>query len=123
SSPARVAPNTSNRTLNAESGGGTTKLALVERGNVIATRAVHVGGRLLVIDEARRIVRLDPAGRHLAAQAGFRWSRGDVADAAAMERVAEWMAEAILASVSERSFPAEVHSLFLTEPLLRLDGI
>jgi len=70
------------------SAAGTTKLALVERGKVIATAAVHVGGRLLVIDEARRIVRLDPAGRHLAAQAGFRWSRGDVADAAAMERVA-----------------------------------
>src|SRR5256885_12892276 len=42
--------------------------------------SVHVGGRLLVIDEARRIVRLDPAGRRLAAQAGFHWSRGDETD-------------------------------------------
>ncbi|TMH19071.1 MAG: recombinase, partial [Betaproteobacteria bacterium] len=123
SGAARVSHDSGKRILNVDIGGGTTKLALVERGKVIATAAVHVGGRLLVIDEARRIVRLDPAGRHLAAQAGFRWSRGDVADAAAMERVAEWMAEAILASVSERSFPAEVQSLFLTEPLPRLDGI
>jgi len=83
-----------------------------ERGKVIATAAVHVGGRLLVIDEGRRIVRLDPAGRHLAAQAGFNWSRGDVADAASMERVAEWMAEAVLASVSERPLTAEVQTLF-----------
>jgi len=81
-----------------------------------------VGGRLLVIDEGRRIVRLDPAGRRLAAQAGFDWSRGDVADAAAMERVAEWMAEAVLASVSERP-PVEVQRLFLTEPLPGLGGI
>jgi len=100
------------RILNVDIGGGTTKLALVERGKVIATAALHVGGRLLVIDEGRRIVRLDPAGRHLAAQAGFHWSRGDVADAAAMERVAEWMADAVLASVSERPFPAAVQNLF-----------
>src|SRR5258708_26132932 len=40
-----------------------------------------------------------------------------------MERVAEWMAEAVLASVSERPFPAEVQSLFLTEPLPGLEGI
>jgi ethanolamine utilization protein EutA len=40
-----------------------------------------------------------------------------------MERVAEWMAEAVLASVSERPFPAEVQSLFLTEPLPGMEGI
>jgi len=123
SGAARVSHDSGKRILNVDIGGGTTKLALVERGKVIATAAVHVGGRLLVIDEKRRIVRLDPAGRHLAAQAGFHWSRGDVADAAAMERVAEWMAEAVLASVSERPFPAEVQSLFLTEPLPGLEGI
>jgi len=47
----------------------------------------------------------------------------DVAEAVAMERVAEWMADAVLASVSERPFPAEVQSLFLTEPLPGLDGV
>src|SRR6266853_629293 len=123
SGAARVSRDSGKRILNVDIGGGTTKLALVEHGKVIATAALHVGGRLLVIDEGRRIVRLDPAGRHLAAQAGFHWSRGDVADAAAMERVAEWMADAVLASVSERPFPAEVQSLFLTEPLPGLEGI
>jgi ethanolamine utilization protein EutA len=123
SGAARVSHDSGKRILNVDIGGGTTKLALVERGKVIATAAVHVGGRLLVIDEGRRIVRLDPAGRRLAAQAGFDWSRGDVADSASMERVAEWMAEAVLASVSERPFPAEVQSLFLTEPLPGMEGI
>src|SRR5207247_2061219 len=58
-----------------------------------------------------------------AAQAGFHWTRGDIADVAAMERVAEWMAEAVLASVSERPFATEVQSLFLTEPLPGMEGI
>jgi len=117
SGAARVSHDTGKRILNIDIGGGTTKLALVEQGKVIATAAVHVGGRLLVTDEHRRIVRLDPAGRRLAAYAGFHWNRGDVVDAAALERVAEWMADAVLLSVSARPIPSEVSGLFLTEPL------
>ena len=123
SGAARVSHDSGKRILNIDIGGGTTKLAIVERGKVIATAAVHVGGRLQVIDENRRIVRLDPAGRHLAAKAGFHWNRGDVAEAAAMERVAEWMAEAVLASVSVRPMPADIEELYLTEPLPRPGGI
>ena len=126
SGAARVSHDSGKRILNIDIGGGTTKLAIVERGKVIATAAVHVGGRLQVIDENRRIVRLDPAGRHLANKAGFHWNRGDVAEAAAMERVAEWMAEAVLASVSVRPMPADVEELYLTEPLPdpgNIDGV
>ena len=123
SGAARVSHDSAKRILNVDIGGGTTKLALVERGNVMATAALHVGGRLMVVDEAKRIVRLDPAGKRLAAMAGFRWSRGDVVDAAAMERVAERMADAILASVSARPMPEEVRGLFLTELLPGVDGV
>jgi ethanolamine utilization protein EutA len=123
SGAARVSHDTGKRILNIDIGGGTTKLALVERGAAIATAALHVGGRLMVVDPAKRIVRLDPAGQHLAAMAGFRWSRGDVVDAAAMERVAEQMAEAILASVAARPMPGDVRGLFLTGELGPLDGV
>jgi ethanolamine utilization protein EutA len=123
SGAARVSHESAKRILNIDIGGGTTKLALVEHGKVTATAALHVGGRLLVVDEAKRIVRLDPAGKHLAAMAGFRWSRGDAVDAAAMERVAERMAGAILASVAARPLPADVQGLFLTELLPDLDGV
>src|SRR6202043_196569 len=51
------------RILNIDIGGGTTKCAVVENGKVLATAAVHVGGRLQVVDAAGRIVRLDPAGK------------------------------------------------------------
>ena len=123
SGAARVSHDSAKRILNVDIGGGTTKLALVERGNVMATAALHVGGRLMVVDEAKRIVRLDPAGKRLAAMAGFHWSRGDVVDAAAMERVADRMADAILASVSARPMPDEIRGLFLTELLPGVDGV
>jgi ethanolamine utilization protein EutA len=123
SGAARVSHDTGKRILNIDIGGGTTKLALVERGAAIATAALHVGGRLMVVDEAKRIVRLDPAGKRLAAMAGLHWSRGDVVDAAAMERVAERMADAILVSVAVRPMPGDVGELFLTGQLGLLDGV
>ena len=78
SGASKVSHDEGKRILNIDIGGGTTKLAVVENGNVIATAAVHIGGRLQVVDEIGRIVRLDPAGRYHARQAGFSWSRGDV---------------------------------------------
>jgi ethanolamine utilization protein EutA (predicted chaperonin) len=123
SGAARISHDSNKRILNVDIGGGTTKLAIVERGEVTATAAVHVGGRLQVIDETGHITRLDPAGRRLASLAGVRWSRGDVAEPADMERVAQWMADAILAVISARPFPAEVKDLFLTEPLPDLSGV
>jgi len=117
SGAARVSYDTGKRILNIDIGGGTTKLAVVDCGKVTGTAALHVGGRLAVFDDARRLVRLDPAGKHLAALAALRWSRGDLVDAGSIEKVAERMAGAILASVTERPMPEDVRRLFLTEPL------
>jgi ethanolamine utilization protein EutA len=125
SGAARVSADSGKCVLNIDIGGGTTKLALVERGKVTATAALHVGGRLLVAD-AGRVARLDPAGKRLAELAGFRWERGGAIAPAGMERVAERAAEAILASVAASPMPAEVRGLFLTEPLAnlaRVDGV
>src|SRR5689334_20298176 len=63
--------------LNIDIGGGTTKLALVENGNVAHTAALHIGGRLAVFDEDGRITRLDPAGQRLAQLAGCDWKLAD----------------------------------------------
>ena len=71
------------RILNIDIGGGTTKLAMVEKGFVIATAAVHIGGRLQVVDEKGNIVRLDPAGRYHARAGRLRLAKGDVIDAEA----------------------------------------
>ena len=67
--PAPRAPRIENgqRILNVDIGGGTTKLALVEGGRVTATAALHVGGRLQVVDAAAdrppRSGRAIPRGR------------------------------------------------------------
>ena len=119
----RLSAETGKRLLNIDIGGGTTKLALIEAGRLVGTAALHVGGRLQVIDARQRIVRLDPAGQHLARRAGFSWGLGDVAEPAALDALAESMAAAVLCAVRESSPPADVADLYLTERLGELGAL
>jgi ethanolamine utilization protein EutA len=117
SGAARVSADAGQRLLNVDIGGGTTKLAIIESGRVVATAAFHVGGRLQVVDGKQRIVRLDPAGRRLAARAGFSWSVGDVIDPAELDVLAESMAAAWVCAVRDVDPPAEIQDLYLTDRL------
>ncbi|HSE01315.1 MAG TPA: ethanolamine ammonia-lyase reactivating factor EutA [Burkholderiales bacterium] len=126
SGAAGVSHDQGKRILNVDIGGGTTKLAVVAGGKIEAMAAVHIGGRLQVVDESERIVRLDPAGRYHAAQAGYTWKIGDRAARADMARVAEWMADALIAAISKRPLPHAVEHLYLTDPIAelgRIDGV
>jgi ethanolamine utilization protein EutA len=123
SGAAKAAYERAARVLNIDVGGATTKLALIERGKVLATAALHLGGRLLVTDAHGRIVRLDPAGRYLAAQAGFDWSPGDRAGEADVARVVDWMADALVRALTTRAAPAPIETLWLTDPLSDLRAI
>ena len=126
SGAARISHDEDKRVLNIDIGGGTTKLAVVEKGYVIATAAIHIGGRLQVVDEQGTIVRLDPAGRYHARQAGFSWQKGDKIDRAELDKVAESMADALVAALTERPLPHAVEHLYLTDPIAdfgRIDAI
>src|SRR5215472_10929399 len=91
------------RILNVDIGGGTTKLGIVENGDVTATAALHIGGRLQVVDDIGRIVRLDPAGKFHARQGGFYWSRGDVISPPQLDKVAESMADLLVAALASEA--------------------
>jgi len=116
----------SKRILNVDIGGGTTKLGIVENGDVTATAALHIGGRLQVVDDIGRLTRLDPAGKFHARQAGFFWSRGDVLSPAQLDKVAASMADLLMAALTQRPLPHAVEHLYLTDPIVdfgRIDGI
>ncbi|HET9822222.1 MAG TPA: ethanolamine ammonia-lyase reactivating factor EutA, partial [Burkholderiaceae bacterium] len=114
------------RLLNVDIGGGTTKLGLVERGELRGTAAVHIGGRLVVVDAEGRLVRLDPAGREHARRAGFDWQLGQRVTRAQLARVAQGMADALMRVLAGRPSAADLRELMLTDPiedLGALDGL
>ncbi len=102
------------RILNVDIGGGTTKLALVENGHVRWTAALHVGGRLIAT-EAGRVSRIDPAGRHHAAAAGYPLAMGDPAPPEAMRAIATRMVDCLQGALTG-PLTEELAALFLTEP-------
>jgi ethanolamine utilization protein EutA (predicted chaperonin) len=116
SGAAKVSHDLGSRILNIDVGGGTTKLAIVEGGKIVATAAIHIGGRLQVVDAANRIVRLDPAGAEHAKAAGLDWKLGDVVSPADMDRVAETMADALL-SFGQFHLTGPIHDFG------RIDGV
>ena len=105
------------RILNIDIGGGTTKLGLVDNGELKATAAVHLGGRLLVVDDEGRIVRLDPAGRGHARRAGFDWQLGSVVSRVELAEVAASMADALIRIVTQQLTESDLVHLLLTDPL------
>jgi ethanolamine utilization protein EutA len=110
------------RILNVDIGGGTTKLALIECGRVLATAAFHVGGRLIAVDGGR-VSRIEPGGRMHAAAAGFDLDLGDPAGPHVLDGIASAMADLVVAAV--RGEPSADH-LYLTDRIAdlgRIDGV
>jgi ethanolamine utilization protein EutA len=81
--------------LHVDVGGGTSKLALVRDGAVLATAALACGGRLVTVDQARRAVRVEGAALRLARRSGIGLAVGDPVDAV---RLAAAMTAAIAAA-------------------------
>ena len=116
----------SERILNIDMGGGTTKLSVIDKGKVLSTAAIHVGARLLAVDANARIERLDPAGQTHAARAGLAWRVGDAVTGAELDIVAESMANDLVAVLTNPTPPPDVMELYLTDPiseLARIDSV
>ncbi|MFN3145029.1 MAG: ethanolamine ammonia-lyase reactivating factor EutA [Paracoccaceae bacterium] len=102
------------RILNIDIGGGTTKLALCDRGEVIWTAALHAGGRLVAAEDGH-VSRIEPTGRHFAEAVGLHPAVGDAIGADQMGRIAAHVASLILRAVTERPLARDVADLFLTD--------
>lgn len=111
------------RILNIDIGGGTTKLSVIDQGKVLSTAAIHIGGRLLAINPAGVIERLDPAGATHAARAGFGWKVGDTPGEQELRRVAESMADDLVAALTGGLSAPDSEDLYLTDPIGQLGRI
>jgi ethanolamine utilization protein EutA len=103
--------------MNIDVGGGTAKIAVCADGKVIDATALDVGARLVVLDEARRIVRLEEAGRRFGAELGLKLEPGTALAEDAARALAARMADSVFDAMrggSPRAGGAD---------LLRLDAL
>ena len=103
--------------LNVDIGGGTTKFALLQNGEVRATCAVAVGGRLVVQDAQGRLTRLDESARQTAESLGVTLRLGEKPAAQETARIVEALAEVVIACIFGERPSGLGKTLLLTEPL------
>lgn len=107
----------SNRVMNVDIGGGTSKIAVCEAGSVIDMTAIDVGARIVSFDREGRVTRIEEAGKRFAAEVGASLSIGMPADATVLDRMVERMADRLFEAMRSASLSAE------TAALLRLEAM
>jgi ethanolamine utilization protein EutA (predicted chaperonin) len=101
--------------LNVDIGGGTTKLALIENGRILATCAIAVGGRLIVEDETAGLTRIEPPVEAVAKTLGIELKPGKPLAAEDRKRIATRMARMVMGLIDLRQPNELARSLLVTE--------
>jgi ethanolamine utilization protein EutA len=105
--------------LHVDIGGGTTKLALIDRGEIKSVAALAVGGRLLATDETGAWTRIDDSARLVARDLGIAAAPDRMADESARRAIAGRLAGLVVDQIVGAPLDDLGRALELTEPLER----
>jgi ethanolamine utilization protein EutA len=105
--------------LHVDIGGGTTKLALIDKGVILGVAAFAVGGRLLAADEAGAWTRVDDSARLVATELGLATDPATLADGAVRGRIAQRLAAIAADYILDAPRDSLGRTLLLTEELPR----
>lgn len=105
--------------LHVDVGGGTTKLALIDRGEIVSVAAFAVGGRVLAQDAEGAWSHIDDSARQVALALGIEPCAGKFADESARLAVAGRLGTLLVDQICGGAIDALGRSLELTEPLSR----
>ena len=103
--------------LNVDIGGGTTKLAFVQGGQVVAQSAVAVGGRLVAFDQEGELVRIEQPALEIAEACGVPLESGRKLDPRERTKLTQTMADVLISAVHLRPWHGLAKNLALTRPL------
>jgi ethanolamine utilization protein EutA len=103
--------------LHVDIGGGTTKLALIDRGEIVGLCAFAVGGRLAATDASGAWTRIDDAARRVAEDLHIDLSPNTLAEPAIRQKIARRLAAVAVAFMTGAPLDRLARDLLLTEPL------
>jgi len=109
--------------LNVDMGGGTTKFALIDHGEVLETSAISVGARLIAFDADSVLTRIEDPSRVILGPDADVGQVGGKVDEATKEALAERMVDALLDVILAQPPSDLTRALMITEPLSGHTGI
>jgi ethanolamine utilization protein EutA len=105
--------------LHVDVGGGTTKLALIDRGTIVGLCAFAVGGRLIARDTEGAWTRIDQSAQLVADDLGLKISPQALADESLRRSIAQRLAAVAADVIGGGALDPLGQSLLVTEPLPR----
>ncbi|MGE3644008.1 MAG: ethanolamine ammonia-lyase reactivating factor EutA [Beijerinckiaceae bacterium] len=106
-----------NRVMNIDIGGGTSKVAVCEGGEVVEMTAVDIGARIVSFDASGKVERLEEAGKRFAEEAGFTLELGGTISEAQRAAMVEKMAARLFEAISVADLSPETAALLRLDPL------
>jgi ethanolamine utilization protein EutA (predicted chaperonin) len=123
SGAAALSKSPSKTVLNVDVGGGTSKLAIIQNGEILETAAINVGGRLIAMDENGNVNRIEPAAMQVAEQLGIDLRLNERLAPADQVRIAEALADCLISAVRREELSPLATDLMLTAPLSIMDPV
>jgi ethanolamine utilization protein EutA (predicted chaperonin) len=109
--------------MNVDVGGGTSKIAICAGGRVIDLTALDVGARLICLDPAGRIVRVEEAARRFGTELGIGLELGAQLAPEAARALAARMADCLFEAMDGDSPMVGGRTLLRLDPLSRRDAV
>ena len=117
SGAASLSATTGQDVLNVDIGGGTTKVARCVGGEVVDLTAIDIGARILATDPAGVLNRIEPAGRRIAQDCDVVVEQDVCPTEAELDRIADRMADHLIATMADASVGDGTASLLRLAPL------
>ncbi|HMF67958.1 MAG TPA: ethanolamine ammonia-lyase reactivating factor EutA, partial [Phyllobacterium sp.] len=105
--------------LHVDIGGGTTKLALIDKGEILSVAAFAVGGRLLAKDQLGKWSRMDESARIVAQSLGIGISSDELPDETARQAITKRLAALAVDQILGAPLDDLGEKLLLTDALER----
>ena len=105
------------RVMNADIGGGTSKIAVCEAGEIAGMTAVDIGARIVCFDDAGRVTRIEEAGHRFAEEAELVLEVGGKPDPGGIARMVACMADRLFEVICRPTLSERTAALVRMAPL------
>ncbi|MFX0013144.1 MAG: ethanolamine ammonia-lyase reactivating factor EutA [Promethearchaeota archaeon] len=105
------------KVIHSDVGGGTSNIAVIDKGEIIATACINVGGRLIVFDEKNELARLEPAGKIALEHCELDLKQGNIVTPLQKDHVARLLASALVEAITNQEMSPFTKKLMMTSKL------
>ncbi|MFH2110007.1 MAG: ethanolamine ammonia-lyase reactivating factor EutA [Candidatus Bathyarchaeota archaeon] len=105
------------RLIHSDAGGGTSNIAVIDSGIIVATACVNIGGRLIAYNQDMEITRLEDAGRLLLSEIGRKGEMGETISVEVLDDVSRVMASILLDVLTGAPETKLTRALMMTQSL------